>query len=48
MTRYLLPYPPARIGGLPEGIDAVSWDGVAPPPPRRRCSTASSSTACPI
>jgi len=32
MTRYLLPYPPAEIGGLPESLDAVVWDGTAPPP----------------
>ena len=34
MTRYLLPYPPAQIGGLPDTIDAVVWDGIAPPPPQ--------------
>jgi phosphoglycerate dehydrogenase-like enzyme len=34
MTRYLLPYPPAQIGGLPEDLDAVVWDGVAAPPPQ--------------
>jgi phosphoglycerate dehydrogenase-like enzyme len=34
MTRYLLPYPPARIGGLPETIDAAVWDGTTPPPPQ--------------
>ena len=32
MTRYLLPYSPEHIGGLPEGIEAVVWDGIAPPP----------------
>jgi phosphoglycerate dehydrogenase-like enzyme len=30
--RYLLPYPPEEIGGLPAGFGAVLWDGVAPPP----------------
>jgi phosphoglycerate dehydrogenase-like enzyme len=34
MTRYLLPYAPDRIGGLPEEVDAAVWDGVAPPPPQ--------------
>ena len=32
MTRYLLPYPPAEIGGLPESLDAAVWDGTAQPP----------------
>ncbi|QMU78978.1 2-hydroxyacid dehydrogenase [Streptacidiphilus sp. PB12-B1b] len=34
MTRYLLPYPPEQIGGLPADLDAAVWDGVAPPPPQ--------------
>ena len=32
MTRYLLPYSPDQIGGLPERIDVTVWDGIAPPP----------------
>ncbi len=32
MTRYLLPFTPDRIGGLPEAFDAVHWDGATPPP----------------
>ena len=32
MPRYLLPYPPDRIGGLPSDLDVIVWDGEAPPP----------------
>ncbi|OKJ09229.1 2-hydroxyacid dehydrogenase [Kitasatospora sp. CB01950] len=31
-ARYLLPYPPEEIGGLPDGLDAVVWDGGGPAP----------------
>jgi phosphoglycerate dehydrogenase-like enzyme len=27
-----LPYPPERVGALPEGLDPRVWDGVGPPP----------------
>ena len=30
--RYLLPYPPEQIGGLPADLDALVWDGTAEPP----------------
>ncbi|WP_033221320.1 2-hydroxyacid dehydrogenase [Kitasatospora phosalacinea] len=32
-ARYLLPYAPDVIGGLPAGIDALVWDGEGPVPP---------------
>lgn len=32
-ARYLLPYAPEAIGGLPAGLDALVWDGDGPPPP---------------
>jgi len=31
-ARCLLPYPPEEIGGLPAGLPAAVWDGVAEPP----------------
>ncbi|WP_037607660.1 2-hydroxyacid dehydrogenase [Streptacidiphilus rugosus] len=31
-ARYLLPYAPDAIGGLPDGIEAVVWDGNGPAP----------------
>ncbi|MFC1420269.1 2-hydroxyacid dehydrogenase [Streptacidiphilus cavernicola] len=33
--RYLLPYPPEQIGGLPADLDALVWDGTAEPPAQR-------------
>lgn len=35
MSRYLLPYPPDRIGGLPDDLDTLLWDGDSAPPPQR-------------
>jgi phosphoglycerate dehydrogenase-like enzyme len=32
-ARYLLPYAPDAIGGLPAGLDALVWDGDGPVPP---------------
>ncbi|QKW23527.1 2-hydroxyacid dehydrogenase [Kitasatospora sp. NA04385] len=32
-ARYLLPYAPDAIGGLPVGLDALVWDGDGPVPP---------------
>ncbi|MFJ4677750.1 MULTISPECIES: 2-hydroxyacid dehydrogenase [unclassified Kitasatospora] len=32
-ARYLLPYAPDVIGGLPAGLDALVWDGDGPVPP---------------
>ena len=32
--RYLLPYPPEQIGGLPADLDVLVWDGAAEPPAR--------------
>ncbi|MFG2819911.1 2-hydroxyacid dehydrogenase [Kitasatospora sp. NPDC048365] len=29
---FLLPYPPALIGGLPEGLPVMVWDGTGAPP----------------
>ncbi|MFD8594367.1 2-hydroxyacid dehydrogenase [Kitasatospora sp. NPDC059646] len=31
-ARYLLPYAPEAIGGLPAGLDALVWDGEGPVP----------------
>ncbi|MGW4382431.1 2-hydroxyacid dehydrogenase [Kitasatospora sp. NPDC004531] len=31
-ARYLLPYAPEVIGGLPDGLDALVWDGDGPAP----------------
>jgi phosphoglycerate dehydrogenase-like enzyme len=33
--RYLLPYPSEQIGGLPDGLDVLVWDGLAEPPSQR-------------
>ncbi len=33
--RYLLPYPPEQIGGLPADLDVLVWDGAAEPPEQR-------------
>ncbi|MFC1429993.1 2-hydroxyacid dehydrogenase [Streptacidiphilus sp. N1-3] len=33
--RFLLPYPPEQIGGLPAGLDLLVWDGEGEPPPQR-------------
>ncbi|MFJ5231248.1 2-hydroxyacid dehydrogenase [Kitasatospora sp. NPDC088391] len=32
-ARYLLPYAPDAIGGLPAGLEALVWDGDGPVPP---------------
>ncbi|MFC8720617.1 2-hydroxyacid dehydrogenase [Kitasatospora sp. NPDC057198] len=32
-ARYLLPYAPDTIGGLPAGLDVLVWDGDGPVPP---------------
>jgi phosphoglycerate dehydrogenase-like enzyme len=32
-ARYLLPYAPDAIGGLPAGLDVLVWDGDGPVPP---------------
>jgi phosphoglycerate dehydrogenase-like enzyme len=36
MSRYLLPYAPDRIGGLPADLDVLLWDGDTEPPTQQQ------------
>lgn len=38
-TTALLPYPPAELEGLPEGLAVAVWDGASPPPPQEVLDT---------